>query len=98
MIVSNFAISFCNPVFFEGFWKIVSNSINKNGYFLGNFFGINDEWNGIKKGMSFFDITQIKELFEEFEIIEIKEKIYDKKTGMGVLKHWDVIEVFARKK
>lgn len=98
LIVSNFAMPFCNPICFEDFWEIVCSSINKDGYFLGNFFGIEDEWNGVKKRMSFFDIDKMKELFKDFEIIEIKEKIYDEKTGMGVLKHWDVIDVFARKR
>ncbi len=97
LIVSNFAIPFCKPNYFENFWKIIHNSISINGYFLGNFFGIEDEWNDKKKLMVFFDIDKVKSLFKNFEIIEINEKKYDKKTGIGVLKHWDVIDVFARK-
>ena len=98
LILSNFAIPFCKPLFFEEFWETICSSIKSGGYFLGNFFGKEDEWHGKKKLMSFLDINEVKELFKDFEIIEINEKIYDKKTGMGILKHWDVIEVFARKK
>lgn len=98
LVLSNLAIPFCNPKFFEKFWEIVCNSIKSNGYFLGNFFGKEDEWNGKKKLMSFFDVNEVKELFKDFEIIEINEKICDKNTVLGALKHWDIIEVFARKK
>lgn len=97
LIVSNFAIPFCDPNYFEKLWEVICNSINSNGYFLGNFFGLEDEWKGKKKLMNFFDIDKVKSLFKDFEIVEICEKKYDKKTGMGILKHWDVIEVFARK-
>ena len=98
IIISNFAISFCNPLYFHDFWRAVCDSINKDGYFLGNFFGINDEWNGKKKLMSFFDINKVRELFLDFDIIELEEREYNKPTALGVEKHWDVIDVFARKK
>ena len=62
---------------------------------MGNFFGKNDEWYG-NKNMTFCDLLEVKSMLEQFEIININEKEYDKKTALGKLKHWDVIEVFAR--
>ena len=97
LLVSNFSIPFCHPQYFEKFWKIICDSIKSDGYFLGNFFGLEDEWNANNK-MGFLNIDQVRGLFEEFEILEIKEKVYDAKTGMGVMKHWNVIDVFAKKK
>ena len=69
----------------------------ETGYFLGNFFGLEDGYN-INKKMIFLNIEQVREMFEDFEMLEIKEKIYDAKTGMEIMKHWDVIDVFAKKK
>ena len=44
---------------------------------MGNFFGMDDEWNSKKKQISFFDMNQVKLLFKDFEIMEINEKKYD---------------------
>ena len=97
LLVSNFAIPFCHPQNFDKFWKTICNSIKSGGYFLGNFFGLEDGWK-INKKMIFLNIEQVREMFEDFEMLEIKEKIYDAKTGMEIMKHWDVIDVFAKKK
>lgn len=45
--------------------------------------------------MTFLTLEQVKELFKDFDIINICEKEYDKQTAMGKMKHWDVIEVLA---
>lgn len=45
--------------------------------------------------MTFMSLQEVKNLFENFEIINISEKEYDKPTAIGKMKHWDVIEVFA---
>lgn len=94
LILSSFSLPFCNPLRFKDFWKNISQSISNEKYFLGNFFGVNDEWNG-KKILSFFSLEQVKELFKDFNIINISETEYDKRTAMNVMKHWDVIEVLA---
>ena len=43
------------------------------GYFVGNFFGVNDEWNDSRTRKTFFTKEQVKELFDNFEIIMFKE-------------------------
>ena len=98
LIVSNYSLSFCLPLSFTKFWRKVSDSIKVGGYFLGNFFGKNDSWSQEKKNMIFFDIEEVKKLFQDFTIIEMNEKEYDKCTAMGKMKHWDVIEVYAKHK
>ena len=44
-----------------------------NGYFVGNFFGVNDEWNVAGTRKSFFTKKQVEELFDNFEIIVFEE-------------------------
>ena len=67
------------------------------GYFVGNLFGVNDEWKETKQDMVFLDKQQVLDLFKEFEIIEFKEIEKDAMTGLGKMKHWHIFDVIARK-
>lgn len=67
------------------------------GYFVGNFFGTNDEWKD-NKTMIFLGKQQVLDLFEKFEIIEFQEIEKDAKTGLGKMKHWHIFDVIAKKK
>ena len=63
----------------------------KNGYFVGNFFGLNDSWTKIKKEMTFLSKEQTLDLFKNsFEIIHFNEIEKDGKTGLGKMKHWHI--------
>ena len=44
LIVANFSLSFCNKNNFKKLWDKINDSMLKEGYFVGNFFGVNDEW------------------------------------------------------
>ena len=68
------------------------------GYFVGNFFGLNDYWCSIKEDMTFLSKEQFIDLFKDFEIIEFHENEKDGKTGFGKIKHWHIFDVIARKK
>lgn len=97
LVVANFSIPFCNKNNFKELWNKINNSILKDGYFVGNFFGNNDEWKSTKEEMIFMTKKQVLELFENFEIIEIKEVEKDNLTGLGKMKHWHIFNVIAKK-
>lgn len=97
LLVANYSLPFCNKNEFTKLWKKIEKSILKNGYFVGNFFGVNDEWNGLKPNMIFLNKPEVLELFRNFEIIEFKEEQADRKTGLGVMKHWHLFWVIAKK-
>lgn len=97
MVVANFSIPFCNKKNFKELWNKINNSILNDGYFVGNFFGNNDEWKSTKEEMTFMTKKQVLELFENFEIIEIKEVEKDNLTGLGKMKHWHIFNVIAKK-
>lgn len=82
----------------KNYLKKIKNSILENGYFIGNFFGVNDTWNGIKKDCVFLNKSQVLELFKEFEIIHFYEVENDENTALGGMKHWHIFNVIARKK
>lgn len=98
LLVANFSIPFCDKDCFYEFWNKIVDSIQENGYFVGNFFGLNDSWVKIKNKMVFLSKEQVLELFKDsFEIVCFNEIEEDAKTGMGIMKHWHIYEVIARK-
>lgn len=97
LVVANFSLPFCNKNNFKELWNKINDSILKDGYFVGNFFGINDEWKNTKEEMTFLTKEHIIELFEDFEIIEFKELEKDDFTGLGKMKHWHIFNVIAKK-
>jgi len=98
LIISNNALPFCNKEYFYTMWQEICNSINSNGFFVGNLFGINDEWNTPKDKRTFLNKEQVIDLFKDFEIISLKEFEKDRTTALGVMKHWHTFEVIAKKK
>lgn len=98
LLVANFSLPFCNKNNFKELWNKINDSILKEGYFVGNFFGNNDEWKSTKEEMTFLTKEQVIELFKDFEIIEFEEIEKDDFTGLGKMKHWHIFNVIARKK
>ena len=98
LIVANYCLPFCNKNNFKELWNKINNSILKDGYFVGNFFGINDEWKSTKEEMTFLTKEQIIELFKDFETIELKETKKDGFIGLGKMKYWNIFDVIAKKR
>lgn len=98
LIVANNSLSFCKKEKFEEMWDKIKNSILSNGYFVGNFLGINDEWAKNKKDMSFLSKESCLKLFDDFDIIEFKEIEKEGLTGLGKIKYWHIFNVIAKKR
>lgn len=98
LVVSNFSLPFYNKNNFTELWNKINDSILKEGYFVGNFFGNNDEWKNTKEEMTFLTKEQVIELFKDFDIIEFKEIEKDAITGLGKMKHWHIFNVIAKKR
>ena len=98
LVIANFSLPFCSKGYFIEFWNKIVKSIDKDGYFVGNFFGTNDSWTTIKENMVFLTREQAIELLEPFEILKFKEIEKDGKTGLGKTKHWHIFEIIAKKK
>ena len=96
LLVANSSLSFCNRKNFDDLWKKIVDSISKDGYFVGNFFGINDSWAN-RPNMAFFTKEEVIKLFSSFKIINFKEVAKNGKTALGVEKHWHIFNVIAKK-
>lgn len=97
LVVANFSLPFCNKNNFKELWNKIDESILKDGYFVGNFFGNNDEWKNKKEEMTFLTKEQALELSKNYEIIDFKEVEKDALTGLGNMKHWHIFNVIAKK-
>ena len=82
---------------FNKLWDKIKKSIKKDGYFVGNIFGINDEWNTNINDMTFLDKDEIHKILKDFKIINLKEKEFDGETAIGIKKHWHIFFIIAQK-
>ena len=98
LIVANYSLPFCNNEQINDVWRNIVNNIKTKGYFVGNFFGMNDSWNGVESNMTFLTKEQVLDLFEEFDVIKFKEIEKDGLTGLGNMKHWHIFNIIAKKK
>lgn len=103
LILSNFTLPFCGINNFDNLWKSITVCIKTGGYFVGNFFGVNDSWaesaplNNKNKAF-FLTKDEVLNLFKEsFEIVKFAEIEKDGLTGVGKMKHWHLFNVIARK-
>ncbi len=96
LLVANYSLSFCDKYEFNKMWKVIKNCIIIDGYFVGNLFGINDEWNNNQNNMSFFAKEDILKLFSDFNILELNEINKKSKTGLGEFKNWHFFEIIAK--
>ena len=97
LVVANFSLPFCNKNNFKELWNKIDESILKDGYFVGNFFGDNDEWKNKKEEMTFLTKEQVLELFKNYEIIDFKEVEKDALTGLEKMKHLHIFNIIAKK-
>lgn len=98
LIISNNSLSFCKRSCFYDMWKEICSSIKNNGYFVGNFFGVNDEWNTENTDKTFLTKEEAIELFNDFEILKIQDIEKNRPTAEGQMKHWHSIEIIAQKR
>lgn len=97
LIIANNSLSFCNKEYFGKLWNTISENIKSKGFFVGNFFGENDDWKKSKDEMSFFTKEDILKMFSTFKIINFKEIEKEEKTVLGNMKHWHIFEIIAQK-
>ena len=64
---------------------------------MGSEMCIRDRWNTIDDKRTFHSKEEVIKLFKDFEILEIQEIEKNKPTAEGKMKHWNTIEVIARK-
>ena len=94
LLTAFFSIPFCNPNNFDELWTKIYNSIEDNGYFVGQLFGDRDAWN-VVKSINTFSIDKVKEYLKNYNIIKLEEIEYVRENDN---KKWHFYDIIAQKK
>jgi len=94
MIGAFFSIPFCNPKHFNELWDKIYNSLNDNGYFVGQLFGDRDAWSE-NSNINTFKLEEVKEYLKDYEVLKLEEVEYVRKEDN---KKWHFFDIIARKK
>jgi len=97
LVVAIFSLPFNPPQTFAQVFTSVTNSLKPQGIFVGQLFGINDEWCGKKIGMTFHTRQQVEKLFSDYDTLQLEEEEKDGEAS-GKKKHWHIFHIIARKK
>ena len=94
LLTAFFSIPFCNPNNFDELWTKIYNSIEDNGYFVGQLFGDRDAWNVVESNNT-FSIDKVKEYLKNYNIIKLEEIEYVRESDN---KKWHFYDIMAQKK
>ena len=94
LLTAFFSIPFCNPNNFDELWTKIYNSIEDNGYFVGQLFGDRDAWN-VVESINTFSIDKVKEYLKNYNIIKLEEIEYVRENDN---KKWHFYDIIAKKK
>ena len=94
LLTAFFSIPFCNPNNFDELWTKIYNSIEDNGYFVGQLFGDRDAWN-VVDSINTFPIDKVKEYLKKFKIIKLEEVEYVRESDN---KKWHFYDIITQKK
>lgn len=94
LLTAFFSIPFCNPNNFDELWTKIYNSIEDNGYFVGQLFGDRDAWN-VVESINTFSMDKVKEYLKNYNIIKLEEIEYVRESDN---KKWHFYDIIAQKK
>ena len=94
LLTAFFSIPFCDPNNFDELWTKIYNSIEDNGYFVGQLFGNRDAWN-VVDSINTFPIDKVKEYLKGYKIIKLEEVEYVRESDN---KKWHFYDIIAQKK
>ena len=92
-IMAFFSIPFCNPKKFDNLWDTIYNSLNNNGYFVGQLFGNRDDWKD-NPLINTFTIDEVKKYLQKYKILKLEEVEYIREKDN---KKWHFYEIIAQK-
>lgn len=100
LINASFSIPHCAPAAFPAVWSRIVASIQPGGRFVGQLFGVRDEWATKPDGITrtYHTREQVESLLTPFEIEMLDEVERPGKTALGEAKYWHVFHIVARKR
>jgi tellurite methyltransferase len=96
LINAHFALPFVSPRRFREVFKRVKRALKPGGMFVGQFFGIHDQWNTPEHEITFLTREQAEEVLQDLDILELNEEEVDGHVADGSSKHWHTFHIIAR--
>ena len=97
LVNAQFALPFTPKETFHEVFAHVKDAIKPGGVFVGQLFGIHDQWNTPESPLTFLTRAQIEALFTGMNILEFREEDVDGHVADGTPKHWHVYHIIAQK-
>ncbi len=97
LVNASFCLPFCHPDAFPAFWGRIAAALGPGGRFAGHFFGPRDGWAG-DPSLTHIPEEELRALLAPFDLERFDEEEDDAETPRGVMKHWHIFHVVARKR
>ena len=97
LINAHFALPFTSEDRFHEVFARIKLALNAGGIFVGQFFGVNDEWNTPGNQMTFLTREQAEAELKGLKVLEFHEEDVDSHVADGTPKHWHVFHIIAQK-
>ncbi len=97
LVNAKFSLPFCpSKTEFNHLWKQLYTNLNNEGFFIGQLFGLDDDWNGIHP-LVFHSTKEVTELMEGYRIIQQLEIKRNAQTASTGLKNWHIYHLVLQK-
>jgi tellurite methyltransferase len=99
LINAHFCMPFLVRELFYTVFDRVKLALNPEGIFVGQFFGVHDQWNTPERAaaMTFLTREEAMQALQGLDVIEFEEEDIDSVVADGSPKHWHVFHIIARK-
>jgi SAM-dependent methyltransferase len=97
LVNAHYALPFTKKDSFDSVINKVIDSIKPGGLFVGQLFGVDDEWNTPEAKMTFCERMDVDRLFSNFNVLKIIEVNEGGTMANGNSKHWHVFNIIAQK-
>jgi tellurite methyltransferase len=97
LVNAQFALPFLPEEQFHLVFVRIKQALHAGGLFVGQFFGVNDEWNTPGSQMTFLTKVQAESELKELGVLEFREEDIDSHVADGTPKHWHVFHIIAKK-
>ena len=96
LVNAHFALPFAPEDRFHEVFARIKHALTAGGIFVGQFFGVNDEWNTPGNPMTFLTREQAEAKLKGLKVLEFREEDVDSHVADGTPKHWHVFHIIAQ--
>lgn len=97
LVNAQFSLPFNGEETFSFVWEKILSSLKPQGIFVGQLFGLNDEWNIPGTKLAFYSKEQVKKLVTGLEVLKLHEVDKIGKLANGDSKHRHFFNIIVRK-